>query len=496
MILLAILTHIRLLDKLPVIPQRDDLFNPHDDVFSIHVSREDPGVRTEGAYSQGLRERLEQALRQEGIAYAALSARIQVFSVPPSDPEVKRWYADLAPFLTYRYMRVEIALERPDGTWIYAIHRVDIMPQNRLWVVLSSIALEFFLVIGGVVLALQWLLRPLRELVAATERFAKDKDVEPLRVDVGPVEVREAAAAFNRLFRNIRQAFVERERFLTSFSHDLRTPLTRLRLRLEQVEQDELREKLCADVDDLKNTLNETITFLRSTRSKDEVRHAVPVMPLLRALVEDRQGIGQPVTLAGDTDAVLMSWPDRLRSCFENVVDNALRYAGRADIRVSLERGQNRTWLHIDFTDDGPGIPEDKLELVLEPYVRLETSRNPGTGSACPSSGILCGKAAGMWFWPTAPRAGCWSGCCFPSDRRVEHRNRTRWPYAELELFFAPVHRLRGRQGFRNRRVRRAVGQGAGACCYRTVSVALGHGRTRAPFAARGGAARADLFGH
>lgn len=374
------LTHIRLLDKLPVIPQRDDLFNPHDDVFSIHVSREDPGVRTEGAYSQGLRERLEQALRQEGIAYAALSARIQVFSVPPSDPEVKRWYADLAPFLTYRYMRVEIALERPDGTWIYAIHRVDIMPQNRLWVVLSSIALEFFLVIGGVVLALQWLLRPLRELVAATERFAKDKDVEPLRVDVGPVEVREAAAAFNRLFRNIRQAFVERERFLTSFSHDLRTPLTRLRLRLEQVEQDELREKLCADVDDLKNTLNETITFLRSTRSKDEVRHAVPVIPLLRALVEDRQGIGQPVTLAGDTDAVLMSWPDRLRSCFENVVDNALRYAGRADIRVSLERGQNRTWLHIDFTDDGPGIPEDKLELVLEPYVRLETSRNPGTG--------------------------------------------------------------------------------------------------------------------
>lgn len=277
-------------------------------------------------------------------------------------------------------MRAEIALERPDGVWIYAVHRVDIMPQNRLWVVLSSIALEFFLVIGGVALALQCLLRPLRELVAATERFAKDKDVEPLRVDVGPVEVREASAAFNRLFRNIRQAFVERERFLTSFSHDLRTPLTRLRLRLEQVEQDELREKLCADVDDLKNTLNETITFLRSTRSKDEVRHPVPVMPLLRALVEDRQGIGQPVSLAGDTDAVLMSWPDRLRSCFENVVDNALRYADRADIRVYQEKGRDRTWLHIDFTDDGPGIPEDKLELVLEPYVRLETSRNPGTG--------------------------------------------------------------------------------------------------------------------
>ena len=150
------------------------------------------------------------------------------------------------------------------------------------------------------------------------------------------MEVREAASAFNRMFSSIQRSFEERERFLTSFSHDLRTPLTRLRLRLEQVAQDDLREKLCADVDDLTDTLNRTITFLRSARSIEDVRRPIAVMPLLEALVEDRQGIGERVTLNGNTAAVLQSW-NRLRSAFENVVDNALRYGDCADIEVHRE---------------------------------------------------------------------------------------------------------------------------------------------------------------
>ena len=187
------------------------------------------------------------------------------------------------------------------------------MPQNRLWLNTAALAIEFLLVMSGVALALNWLLRPLRKLVAATDRFGRTQEITPLRTDSGPVEVREAASAFNRMFSSIQRSFEERERFLTSFSHDLRTPLTRLRLRLEQVAQDDLREKLCADVDDLTDTLNRTITFLRSARS----------------IERDSEG---------------------------------------------------REWLYIDFRDNGPGIPEEKLEFVLEPYVRLETSRNRKTG--------------------------------------------------------------------------------------------------------------------
>ena len=198
---------------------------------------------------------------------------------------------------------------------------------------------------SGVALALNWLLRPLRKLVAATDRFGRTQEITPLRTDSGPVEVREAASAFNRMFSSIQRSFEERERFLTSFSHDLRTPLTRLRLRLEQVAQDDLREKLCADVDDLTDTLNRTITFLRSARSIEDVRRPIAVMPLLEALVEDRQGIGEQVTLNGNTAAVLLSW-NRLRSAFENVVDNALRY-GRLETSRNRKTGGHGLGLSI-----------------------------------------------------------------------------------------------------------------------------------------------------
>ena len=375
------LTHIRLLDKLPTIAERNGLFNPNDDVFSIRVSHLPPDMPRDGSNcSQSLRRRLERAFKQENIRYTDLLTRIVVSHAPITVMGSEEKYSDLETFLTHHYMQAEIALRRPDGIWIYAKHQIEIMPQNRLWLNTAALAIEFLLVMSGVALALNWLLRPLRKLVAATDRFGRTQEITPLRTDSGPVEVREAASAFNRMFSSIQRSFEERERFLTSFSHDLRTPLTRLRLRLEQVAQDDLREKLCADVDDLTDTLNRTITFLRSARSIEDVRRPIAVMPLLEALVEDRQGIGEQVTLNGNTAAVLLSW-NRLRSAFENVVDNALRYGDCADIEVHHERdSEGSEWLYIDFRDNGPGIPEEKLEFVLEPYVRLETSRNRKTG--------------------------------------------------------------------------------------------------------------------
>ena len=333
------LTHIRLLDKLPTIAERNGLFNPNDDVFSIRVSHLPPDMPRDGSNcSQSLRRRLERAFKQENIRYTDLLTRIVVSHAPITVMGSEEKYSDLETFLTHHYMQAEIALRRPDGIWIYAKHQIEIMPQNRLWLNTAALAIEFLLVMSGVALALNWLLRPLRKLVAATDRFGRTQEITPLRTDSGPVEVREAASAFNRMFSSIQRSFEERERFLTSFSHDLRTPLTRLRLRLEQVAQDDLREKLCADVDDLTDTLN------------------------------------------GNTAAVLLSW-NRVRSAFENVVDNALRYGDCADIEVHHERdSEGREWLYIDFRDNGPGIPEEKLEFVLEPYVRLETSRNRKTG--------------------------------------------------------------------------------------------------------------------
>ena len=262
-------------------------------------------------------------------------------------------YSDLETFLTHHYMQAEIALRRPDGIWIYAKHQIEIMPQNRLWLNTVALAIEFLLVMGGVALALNWLLRPLRKLVAATDRFGRTQRITPLRTDSGPVEVREAASAFNRMFSSIQRSFEERERFLTSFSHDLRTPLTRLRLRLEQVAQDDLREKLCADVDDLTDTLNRTITFLRSARSIEDVRRPIAVMPLLEALVED--SLADQVSVSFTAQYVQLSMKGALLfdSGSDSLKDQAKAVLDK--VGVILERYGSNSTIEIEgHTDNVP----------------------------------------------------------------------------------------------------------------------------------------------
>ena len=348
------LTHIRLLDKLPTIAERNGLFNPNDDVFSIRVSHLPPDMPRDGSNcSQSLRRRLERAFKQENIRYTDLLTRIVVSHAPITVMGSEEKYSDLETFLTHHYMQAEIALRRPDGIWIYAKHQIEIMPQNRLWLNTAALAIEFLLVMSGVALALNWLLRPLRKLVAATDRFGRTQEITPLRTDSGPVEVREAASAFNRMFSSIQRSFEERERFLTSFSHDLRTPLTRLRLRLEQVAQDDLREKLCADVDDLTDTLNRTITFLRSARSIEDVRRPIAVMPLLEALVED--SLADQVSVSFTAQYVQLSMKGALLfdSGSDSLKDQAKAVLDK--VGVILERYGSNSTIEIEgHTDNVP----------------------------------------------------------------------------------------------------------------------------------------------
>lgn len=350
--------------------------------FSIKISPRDPGV-TDGTstFSRILKPQLEQALTQASVAFSHLTVRFQMISQGSDD--TLDWQTEdslFEQFRTHTYLRIEAAFQMPDETWVSFFHSVNISQQNSYWLEATSVVLEFLLVMGCMGLLLRYSLQPLHQLVIAAECFGKNRQVELLDTNKGSVEIREATEVFNRMVQSIRQTFDERERILMSFSHDLRTPLTRLRLRLEQVEQDELREKLCVDVDDLKDTLNSTIEYLRSTRTRDDESVSVPVMPLLKELVACRQSIGEQVTLSGTTDAVLNAPPLRIKSCIENIVDNALRYGICATIFVHEEQTDTARQLFIDVTDCGPGIPRRWFKQVFEPYVRLETSRNQDTG--------------------------------------------------------------------------------------------------------------------
>ena len=136
------LTHIRLLDKLPTIAERNGLFNPNDDVFSIRVSHLPPDMPRDGSNcSQSLRRRLERAFKQENIRYTDLLTRIVVSHAPITVMGSEEKYSDLETFLTHHYMQAEIALRRPDGIWIYAKHQIEIMPQNRLWLNTAALAI-------------------------------------------------------------------------------------------------------------------------------------------------------------------------------------------------------------------------------------------------------------------------------------------------------------------------------------------------------------------
>ena len=358
-----------------------------DELFNIQFSATDPHVPDGiSQMARKLKARLEKSLHEEGIPFSDLSVNFQVISGDlfrsrdriGADGPLSRSerFPLISLFLMPTDFQVEVAYRRPDGVWVRFSHMLNVISQDMFWIQFACAILELIFVAGCLLLFLFWLLRPLRDLILAAELFGKNREVAPLRTDVGPAEVREAAAAFNHMSRRIRRTFDERERILTAMSHDLRTPLTRIRLRLEQVEQDGLREKLCRDVDALRDTLNSTIELLRSMRDLDGESPPFRVMPVLKTLTENRQDVGQNVSLHGETDAAVALDVRRFESCVENLVDNALRYGGQTSIYVQ----DDGVWLSVDVRDNGPGIPEDKLEQVFEPFVRLETSRNPGTG--------------------------------------------------------------------------------------------------------------------
>jgi len=174
--------------------------------------------------------------------------------------------------------------------------------------------------------------------------------------------------------KRIREQVGQRARMLGAVSHDLRTPLSRLKLRLEQIEDAKLQGQMRQDLNDMIGMLDATLSYLHEQRTS-ESRHWLDVQALVESISENAQDQGSNVQCAG-TCAPLQVQPMALRSCLNNLIDNALRYAGSA--RVELE--DSREALTIRVIDHGPGIAADKREAVFEPFYRLEGSRNRNSG--------------------------------------------------------------------------------------------------------------------
>ncbi|MBL0420660.1 HAMP domain-containing protein [Ramlibacter sp. AW1] len=231
-------------------------------------------------------------------------------------------------------------------------------------------------VLAASLLAMRWASKPLEDLATAATAFASDLNAPPLP-ETGPIEVRSAAAAFNFMQARLKQTVLGRGRALAAVSHDLRTPLTRMRLRVELVEDAALRDKLDADIEAMSAMVDSVLAYLRGIEDAEAVR-PVDMLALVESIVEDDQALGHDVRFArlGDASSPvpLMARPTLLRRAIVNLVDNA-RHHGHT-VTVTLQDG-DRGWVGVAVEDDGPGIAPEDMERALQPFVRLDAAAGP-----------------------------------------------------------------------------------------------------------------------
>jgi signal transduction histidine kinase len=216
--------------------------------------------------------------------------------------------------------------------------------------------------------------RPLERLAHAADDIGRNPEGTDI-AESGPGEIRRVIAAFNRMQRRVREHLRERTQLLGAISHDLKTPITRLRLRTEMQADRTLGLRMQRDLDEMEAMVNSTLEFFRGLHAEPK-RRPIDVDALVGSVAEDRREIGQALEVRGAARAPYAGHPQALRRCLDNLVENAVRYGGSAEIEVddTAER------LRIAVRDHGPGIPAAELQRVFEPFYRLESSRNPDSG--------------------------------------------------------------------------------------------------------------------
>ncbi len=231
-----------------------------------------------------------------------------------------------------------------------------------LWTTLPSIVLIFIALVF-----LKNQTKPLVRLAKAAEKFGKGDYVNNFRPS-GAAEIRKAAYEFDRMAKRINRHLNQRSEMLSGISHDLRTPLTRLKLQLEMINQKDISKNMSRDIDEMENMLNDYLQFAK-TQSKEETS-SINLLNLFNEIKENLKN--ENLIFENQEDIVLKGRVSALKRCFENVIQNGLVYGKK--VFINLHKGTNRVNVTID--DDGPGIPEDQYKNVLKPFVRLDKSRS------------------------------------------------------------------------------------------------------------------------
>jgi signal transduction histidine kinase len=324
------------------------------------------------------RDRIERNPRiEERLTAALLEARVPIRAVRAASPMGVVPVHGPAGHGHHEARRMLLlAAQLDDGSWLDA--RFD-SPRADRWLIhrlLLATAMLFFLVFGAAWWIARRLARPLRDLTRAAEGFRGHSPAEPV-TPRGPSDLRRAVEAFNAMNRRTLALLDEKDRMLGAIGHDLRTPLASLRIRAENMGPEEERERLVATVEEMAATLEDILTLARTGRAREPVR-PVDLAALADAVVEEFRDLGLAAEFRQSERAVLAVQPNLLRRALRNLMDNAVAYGGQAAVTVVERTGE----IEIRVEDEGPGIPAERLEEVLEPFRRLDSSRNRASGGA------------------------------------------------------------------------------------------------------------------
>lgn len=331
------------------------------------VPRNSVATRPMTAEEQALAKRLEDALpdKHPGKKSTVFHLHEDISRIDPSLRPVRA----REPGVAQDVIRTIVPISATS-----AVSGVLLRPQPD-WPVEIMVAAVIALVVASVAAGLvaRRVVRPLSELSAAAAAVASGVG-RPHVVEQGPDDVRNAAIAFNAMAHKVSRTLESQRHLLSAVGHDLRTPLTAMRINLEFIADEELRDGLMRNLDELQALTEQVLAAARG--ASGEQRRNVDLSALVESLCTDMDEIGEPVSWANHAPAPISCRPNEIKRAVRNLVENAVAYGSKAEVRIA-DRDDG---YDILVDDEGPGIPESDRQRVFEPFVRLESSRNEATG--------------------------------------------------------------------------------------------------------------------
>lgn len=339
----------RLAAKLGVAPERVAFVPLFRDSPLIRIWPTQPPPRSEG-------QRVSEQIRRERLRFVELAT---------TEGGVKQAFLT-APF--------RVGLELPDGRWRVVepkpLGLLDPWQQRVvIWFVLTLIVMAPLAYLFARRLA-----HPFAAFANAAERLGRDPGAPPIALE-GAAEIGAATRAFNEMQERLRRYVQDRTSMIGAIAHDLRTPLTRLRFRIESA-PDEMKAKMASDIDQMDAMVAATLAFVRDA-SQPRIRTRLELSSLLESVVDEMADMGQAVTLERADRVVIEGDPIGLRRLVTNLIENGLKFGGAARVRLFVDAAGCAT---IEVDDDGPGLSPRDLERVFEPFFRAEPSRSRDTG--------------------------------------------------------------------------------------------------------------------